>query len=373
MNETGGCVMRMVIGLICFCWWLGVSIDGCRAQANRKLTEIPDEYTYLPDSMALYLDLHLDSESDKLEVLYSWMTQKMTYNVFPTLEQKFKDDREEVCHTLRKRTGICRHFTKVFALVAEKMDIPVFRVSGYIRNHSGSLQTSLHSWCVAKVDGHWYCYDPTFGMGVVHDNRFVSRQSMGYCKMSPQESIRDHMPCDPIFQLLKTPVSFEDFDAGKTQDLKLNGEFNFNDSILAYQCQSPLERILKQNVRVRKNGRINSLVEYFLQVNEANITVYRERKVYDMYSGALKKYNKGFDAYRELVDYKRRQFKPKMKKDKLLTIFSLAEENIYEAERIIHSQPVSNSSVYVVAVQNLGASIQELKDAVQLYRNRLLK
>lgn len=361
-----------------FTGWLLLAVSLClsRQAAGQELpslgsVQIPEAYTYSPDSLALYLDVHYPTEEAKLQALYIWIAENMTYNVYPIFEKSDTEEAEELRRTLKTRDGVCRHFAKLFRAVGERMDLPVYVVEGYVKSSTGSLMADLHAWCVAKVDGKWYGYDPTFGMGHTSNQKFVSRPSMKYCRMDPDVAIRTYMPCDPIWQLLERPRSYQSFDDGVAEDPASRPYFNFNDSISLYLSQTPLQRLLGVNRRMAANGRSNRLTDYYRQVNDANISYYRETEVYSIFKLALKQYNKAFDRYGDLNLYRLNHFQPKKTPAEVERQIGQVRQYTQAADSIIRTAVVPNASPYVAAVNNLKGSIEELKGMTGLLEELL--
>ena len=124
---------------------LGCGLWLCPARGQEPVG-IPDAYTGTPDSLAFYIDSHYAGDAAKLEALYRWITSKMSYNVYPmfTSVNERLTEEEEVCRTLRAREGVCRHFAQVFCMVGERMDIPAFKVDGYVKSRRrGDARTPL--------------------------------------------------------------------------------------------------------------------------------------------------------------------------------------------------------------------------------------
>lgn len=354
---------------------LSAILPACGQQQAEAVpsVEIPDAYTRSADSLALYIDTRYQGDEAKLQALYIWMTTHMAYNVYPSYESKEeeRDDALSVRRTLQKREGVCRHFAKVFQAVGDKMDIPVYVVEGYNKSSNGGLMNALHAWCASKINGKWYCYDPTFGMGYTMSRKFVSRPTMKYCRMEPEVSIRTHMPIDPIWQLLEHPLSYQAFDDGVADPVASAKPCHFNDSICAYLRQSPLQRLLAISRRVTNNGRSNRLIDYFMEVNTVNINVYRQREVYNVFKVALKQYNRSSDCYNSLVRYKLNNFKPKKTSDEIRSLLEEASAQVQAADSTIHSVTIAASSPYAMAVNNLKGTIEELKERLPLLQELL--
>lgn len=357
---------RLYLSLLALVCSLG---NLCAQAPNDALPSIPDSYTRSIDSLAIYIDSHQPEEGGKLKMLYSWITSNMRYNVYPTFisVNEKRDEKKEMLQALQSREGVCRHFALIFQAVSERMDIPAFFIEGYTKTN-GVITPEPHAWCAALVNGKWYQYDPTFGMGYVKNYQFVSAPSSDYCQVAPEVFIRTHMPFDPIWQFLPHPYPYQAFDQGTARPEAASQApvFDFADSIRTYLLQKPVQRLSAINERIRHNGQSNRLIEYYLQLNTSNIAVHRQNEVYEIYKKALKYYNHSVDNYNEIIRY--RHTHPKIKKGdkKQIETWSIeAKEAIDNAKKTIdNAQQIPEA--YETAINNLKNAIAETAEKIHL-------
>lgn len=327
--------------------------------------EIPEEYTYSVDSLSLYIDTHYDEEKSKVQAVYTWITSHLSYNVYTTFTSRNEvySEMRELKNTLSTREGVCRQFALLFTRIVEKMGIPAFVVNGYVRSKSGVVMPEPHDWCAAKVGTKWYLYDPTFGMGYVENYQFVRAQSMKYCHVPAEEFIQTHMPYDPIWQLLEYPYPYQEFDQGSFRQITEVPFCNFNDSIQKYHQQPRLKQLISAYNRVQRNGQSNRLILYYLQLTYANIGVYRQREVYDIYNKAIKLQNQGCDLICDFILYRRNGMKPKKMANEMCKKVDQALQAAVAADSLLHTaQDIPQQ--YVSAIQNLKTSINELTEKI---------
>ena len=348
---------------------LGCCLSLCTAYGQSPAqTDIPDAYTTSLDSLAFYIDTHAKTESDKLKDLYTWITTKMSYNVYPTFisVNEKRDENKEILQALRSREGVCRHFALIFREVSERMDIPAFFIEGYTKSN-GTVTPEPHAWCAALIGRQWYLYDPTFGMGYVSNYRFVRKPNYRYCRVSPKDFIRTHMPFDPLWQFLSNPLSFQDFDEGtsgpSTQDA--GKEFDFADTLRTYLRQTPLQQLTAINERIRHNGRSNRLVDYYVQLNTSNIAVHRQNEVYNLYKNALKQYNRSVDNYNEVIRYRRANRKIKKEGKKLIENWLTEASVAITSAGEVLQQAQQVPEQYETAVNNLRKAIEETESKIR--------
>ncbi|UBD69777.1 hypothetical protein K6V21_26095 [Bacteroides cellulosilyticus] len=327
--------------------------------------KIPEEYTYSVDSLALYIDSHYDEEKSKVQAVYTWITSNLSYNVYTTFTSRNEvySEAQELKNTLLTREGVCRQFALLFTRIVEKMGIPAFVINGYTRSKAGVVMPEPHDWCAAKIGAQWYLYDPTFGMGYIDNYQFVQAQSMKYCHVPAEESIQTHMPYDPIWQLLAYPYPYQEFDKGTFQQKPENPFCNFNDSIQKYLRQPRLNQLISACDRVLRNGQANRLTQYYLQLTQANIGVYRQREVYDIYNKTIKLQNQGCDLLSDFILYRKNGLKPRKSAKEMCGKVDKALQTAIAADSLLHTAR-NIPQQYASAVRNLQTSISELIEEI---------
>ncbi len=357
--------------LLVFCLLAQIVYGQASKPIAPEQVNIPSAYTYSADSLAFYISQHYQGDAPRLKALYTWMTSNMKYNVYTTFESRndVYSAEKDVRNTLKTRTGVCRNFALVFKTVADNMDIPAFVVEGYVKEGS-SLMTTPHAWCSIKVDGQWYQYDVTFGLGNLTSDQFTSNPNMDYCQVAPLRLLETHISFDPIWQLIDHPYRFDTFDKKSPLPAPAadGNKFNFNDSIQAYCQQTKVQQQYNVLRRIQTNGTPNPLVDYFLQLTESNIKVYQNQAIYDIYKNAIKSSNKAVDIYNDFIQYRKAKFQPEKEKGEVLQLLLDSEQ----ANTSAHNYLVTLTDVpeeYSSAIQNLQADISNVRVRIEKHKN----
>lgn len=331
-----------------------------------KPMTIPDEYTHSVDSIVLYLECNYDSEEEKLRTLYVWMTNTFRYRMFEAFVagNQREGEEKEIQVLLDKRTGVCRDFSLLFKYVAQAMDIPAFFVEGYTKDSQGYIQREAHAWNVAKINGNWYNFDVTHGMGYARNNEFISRPTMDQYMVPSEEFMKTHMPFDPIWQLKEHPMTYQAFDDPVAHGKELyKQQFNYNDSIIAYTKQNKYQQSLALQDRIQHNGTANALVQYLLDVNGSNIKVHHHNLVYASYKESMKYYSQGWDEMKLFSRYRLANYRPKKNVLEVKKWLDSAQNNYEKAKQVMAG--VSNPPETISkAVGNLNKYIEELHQLI---------
>ncbi|CAH2299392.1 Hypothetical predicted protein [Pelobates cultripes] len=88
------------------------------------------------------------------------------------------------------------------------------RGSEYSNGLSFHRTKSNHMWNALELDDQWYLLDACWGAGTVNlqEKIFVPSYDDFFFFTDPENFIETHWPDDPIWQLLKSPVSFQAFE-----------------------------------------------------------------------------------------------------------------------------------------------------------------
>lgn len=349
--------------LIIYMLWMGA--------AARAALSVPEAYTRSVDSLAMYIDSRCSGDREKVEAVYSWITHHLSYNLYTTFTSRHEaySEERELSRTLRTREGVCRQFALLFARLSERMCIPAFVVSGYTRSAGGGIMPEPHDWAAALIDGRWYFYDPTFGMGYVKDYKFIRRPLMDFCHVAPERMVQTHMPYDPIWQLLDHPLTYDEFDCGARQGAT-TAVCHYNDSIRLHLRQSRLQRLTASHRRALHNGKGNRLTLYYLQLTEANIKIFRKQQVIDAHNAAMKYQNLACDLYDRFIAYKKAGFTPERSEPEVRAMLRKAEEAAGKAAQI-HRSATDIPAEYLSAMKGLGSSIGAISKGVTLQKQFL--
>ena len=339
------------------------------ARVDAAILSIPDEYTKKVDTFAEYINRKFKGDEAKMRAIYVWMTHRMAYNVFTTFTSRNEvySEEKEVQETLSTRKGVCRQFALLFKTLAGKVGIKAYLIDGYGKSGNVVLP-EVHEWCVAQVNGEWYFFDPTYDTGYIEDYRFVSAPDDVYFKQLPERFIQTHMPFDPLWQFLKRPYSYSEFEKGVLESGRNVPFFCWQDSRKVYDRQSWVEQLEAARSRILANGKGNDLVDYFLQLNQANTQVGKDSEAIDVYAAATDLQNRAVDSINVFIRYRKAGFRPRKAEAQVRRMIEVSEELTLRADSLINSVHTI-SSQYKQALLNLRESIMDL--AMQIYKHKL--
>ena len=114
------------------------------------------------------------SDIEKLNAIYSWVTNNIEYDYQAYLRQE--NILTPASQTLAKGKGMCRDYSFLVAALSRAAGLPAKVVYGKIIN-SGGWDAQLHAWNEIMVDGNWVAVDATLDAGFIQNGTFFSSPS----------------------------------------------------------------------------------------------------------------------------------------------------------------------------------------------------
>ena len=120
-----------------------------------------------------------------------WVKKNVTYDLRYTGRNEM-----EATEILKKKIGVCHHFTKLFNALMYSLGYKVIYVSGYALDKKDFYdKADAHAWSLIKIDGKWLPFDATWGifsgkLPVTHifkqiDSREIKTMSCDNVKIEP--------------------------------------------------------------------------------------------------------------------------------------------------------------------------------------------
>lgn len=174
------------------------------------------------ESLTTYLIKPAKNDKEKVRSFFVWIAENITYDV--QAYQAFdpaKIGSSTPDQVLKKRKAVCQGYSELFNEMCRLAKIKSYLVPGYSKGFgyqpgNKSFVNADHAWNVVSLEGQWYLLDATWGSGGVNNQlKYVKQLNEKYFLSSPQEFVKDHMPLEPVWQLLDCPVSMKAFIAGE--------------------------------------------------------------------------------------------------------------------------------------------------------------
>jgi len=301
--------------------------------AERVYVNIPSSQTATSAGIAAYINSHYDSDDKKIAAIYSWITANIKYDAdtihYVILDE---DNEERVSWALRRKRGVCENFAAILTDVANQCGINSYVVEGFTKQ-GGSLDRTPHVWCTAYVDNKWHLYDPTWDAGRVGVTNFDPHYK--YFNAPPEEFIQNHLPFDPVFQLLNYPISYNDFVRGNTSENNRKNYFNYNDTLEVIKNMDRLSRYESEATRIENAGWPASKIDTKLKRIKFQMEVLNQDSDADLYNATVDDYNSAINSLNVFLNYRNNQFQPQKSTAEVQILFQNVQNLIATANEKI--------------------------------------
>ena len=172
--------------------------------------------------LTIFAEKHIKEKEQLARFFYYWIGSNIEYddellkkNEAGNLTNKEFWESQEEYKVYENRKGVCAGYANLFKWFMLEVDIEVIIISGHIRdqrNHYVELALDddfRHAWNGIKINEKWMLVDSTWGMS---NDLEVSDY---YFNIDPKKFIITHFPENSKWQLLKKPLSLDDFNNSK--------------------------------------------------------------------------------------------------------------------------------------------------------------
>ncbi len=241
-----------------------ISLLGQNYFAVDKLAlNTPPSKTTTIKTLAEYLCADQKDETYKARAIYAWVTLNVAYvdstDVYALWATPEHLKRQSPDRVLHNRTAVCQGYANLYCALMNEAGLACEVVSGLVKNEAGEVGPIGHAWAAARIDGEWRLFDPTWGVPPPGMTRWEVVDK--FFMADPKAFVLQHLPDDPLWQLLESPVSENRFRNASAEEilafLESNAEevFHFRDTLAHWYTMDSLRRLLASEGRIlRFNG-----------------------------------------------------------------------------------------------------------------------
>ena len=148
------------------------------------------------------------TKMEKARAIFIWIANNIAYDT--SYKVRSKED------ALKQGKGVCEAYSGLFKSLGELAGLEVVTISGdtkqYYYKKPSDLDRGGHAWNAVKMDdGRWMIVDATWGAGHVNNKVFTRKLSVHWFDPKPEIYIFTHLPNEDNWQLLKKPVTRDEF------------------------------------------------------------------------------------------------------------------------------------------------------------------
>ncbi len=340
------------------------------AAVDKKMLSIPESLTTTTKGISDYINSNFTTENQKIRAVYFWTANNISYDVPNMFEPNgVETSDEKIAKALTKRKGVCIHYAEVFNSVANQSGIKTYIIPGYTKQF-GKVAPISHAWCISKVDGKWFVFDPTWGAGYLEGKKYVKKMNNTFFKAEPAKMINSHMPFDYLWQLLNTPVTNQEFISGKPDAAKPKMNFDFATEIENYDKLSDSEKAFQASQRIEKNGLLNNLILDFYDSKKKEFTILNQNKSVDKLNAVSDLLNETISYLNDFILFRNRKFKPKQSDETLKKMMQDIKDKMKQCQEDVYKVG-QVSSENATMYNQLKRHILETSDKVKEQENFL--
>lgn len=196
------------------------------------------------DDLVKFVKQNFVSDRDRVRAFYTWIAVNISYD--KELLDSYKQNSalglrrlsslitQNPDTVLKYRKAVCEGYALLMNKCCETCSIVSKMVVGPTKLESGEVVAGIfHAWNAVKTDAAWHLLDVTWANGYVNQmDQYRKKFSDKYFFSPAPEFISDHLPLDPMWQLLEYPLSKRGFYENTPRYSPV--PFHFNDSISNY-------------------------------------------------------------------------------------------------------------------------------------------
>ncbi|KAA3635050.1 MAG: hypothetical protein DWQ02_10460, partial [Bacteroidetes bacterium] len=185
--------------------------------------KVPETVIYDVEKLSNALTADLTDEYDKACTIFEWVRFNIRYD-----SEAYRRNKKRINATttdvLRRREAVCLGYSQLFADMCKYADLEVVVIDGHSKQGSypPKMEEADHAWNAVRINGEWKLLDVTWAADL--------RGNQYFCT-PPETFIQQHLPVDPMWQLLDNPVTPDQFKRGYLPSQKTDTPFAFRDSI----------------------------------------------------------------------------------------------------------------------------------------------
>jgi hypothetical protein len=210
-------MVKKLVLIFLFLWVFSLSY----AQSVRDFSAIDkhaknthSKYTRSIEELARYLTKSSKDDTEKVRSIYVWIAENIAYDTKAFFSGTKSENAPK--QVLENKKAVCQGYSELFEALCKEAGIPAYVIPGYSKGYGyfpgAKFTDENHAWNAVKVDGKWELLDVTWGAGTVDQKKTYKKQFNEIYFMPPKEIfLVDHLPLDPMWQLIECPISFETF------------------------------------------------------------------------------------------------------------------------------------------------------------------
>lgn len=204
-------------------------------------TSAPNNVSRDYKKLAHHLCDSLDTDFEKVNALYNWITHNIAYDVKSLDQAKLREDKPN--QVLKRKKTICGGYADLLTAMCTEVGIHAQTIEGYYKDwkfdEGDKFFNPNHAWNAVMINKKWEYIDATAGAGftslepnwlqrlmgkinkkklyTARKSKFVQYYDPSYFMQDLSESRYDRLSADPLWQLADSSMPLNIFEAGRNK------------------------------------------------------------------------------------------------------------------------------------------------------------
>ncbi|MEM0994290.1 MAG: transglutaminase domain-containing protein, partial [Bacteroidota bacterium] len=168
------------------------------------------------EQLSTYLAAGGQNELEQVRAIYQWILKNIEYDrkAYKNGNKRLNRSNEDV---LTRGKAVCWGYANLLKAMTATVGIESSVISGYARTRLTdplNFVESNHAWNAVRIAGKWYLLDVTWDSGLQSGaDDFRKTYQRTYFLTEPEYFILNHVPANPIWQLLDCPISLAEAES----------------------------------------------------------------------------------------------------------------------------------------------------------------
>lgn len=155
-------------------------------------------------SVAKYLVSEERNPFQRIKALHDYVASRVEYDVRAYRSKTYPPQTPEA--VFQNRRAVCAGYANLFAAMGQAAGEEVVTLTGDVPTPTGDSEFGSHAWNAVRIEGAWYLVDVTWDAGHLSGDVFNRSYTTNYLFTPPREFLQSHLPDEPGWQLLETPI-----------------------------------------------------------------------------------------------------------------------------------------------------------------------
>ena len=177
--------------------------------------ETPEEVEQEVGTLHAYLSKGITEPAIQVRSFFLWITHNIQYDTEAALVLNENAKVSGIPQVLKNKKTICTGYARLMRDLCQRSGIPCQTIDGYTKEFTSSqaeMKQADHTWNAVKIKEQWQLLDVTWAASIHQNPKGFPNKNLDYYYLNTaSKMLEDHLPADPMWQLLDCPISVQEF------------------------------------------------------------------------------------------------------------------------------------------------------------------